>query len=407
MDCSTVLRSVAASTIVFLWSSGAFAQAGGLTLQEQAGPISGTSQAGQAAVARDASTAWLNPAGLTRIDETQLLAGAQVINLSVEFDPDSRTTTTGSDGGDAGDTFLAGSFYLAVPINERLTFGASLTTPYGLPLKYKSDWVGRSFATELGLVTINIEPSLGFKVNDQLSVGIGIDFQYAELEQDLIVPIGPVELEASIDGDNWEVGASLGVLFEPSETTRFGLIYRTEMDHDLDGDLETIGTLRTSASLTIPQSLTFSAYHELNEQWALMADAGWTDWSAFDKTTINISNAPIPIEVDIARNWKDTWNVAFGAHYQLRPDWLLMTGVAYVSSAVDDDDRTPDIPVDEQWRFSMGVENEVSGKFRWGVVYTYADLGDNELDATNFTGRVAGDYDAPYQALGAYGSWTF
>ena len=91
-----LLRSVAASTIAFLWSSGAFAQAGGLTLQEQVGPISGTSLAGQAAVARDASTAWLNPAGLTRINETQLLAGAQVINLSVEFDPDSRTTTTGS-----------------------------------------------------------------------------------------------------------------------------------------------------------------------------------------------------------------------------------------------------------------------------------------------------------------------
>lgn len=93
-----------------------------------------------------------------------------------------------------------------MPINERLTFGASLTTPYGLLLEYKSDWVGRSFATELESVTINIEPSLGFKVNDQLSVGIGIDFQYAELEQDLIVPIGPTEVKASIDGDNWEVG---------------------------------------------------------------------------------------------------------------------------------------------------------------------------------------------------------
>jgi long-chain fatty acid transport protein len=179
------------------------------------------------------------------------------------------------------------------------------------------------------------------------------------------------------------------------------------MDHDLDGDFKTIGTLKTSASLTIPQSLTLSAYHELDDQWALMADVGWTDWSAFDKTTINISNAPIPIEVDIPRDWKDTWNVGFGAHYKLRQDWLLMTGVAYVSSAVDDDDRTPDIPVDEQWRFSMGVENEVSDKFRWGVVYTYADLGDNKFDATNFTGRVAGDYDAPFHVLGAYGSWTF
>jgi long-chain fatty acid transport protein len=406
MYCMT-RNIIVASVIALLWSSGIFAQAGGLTLPEQGGPISGTSQAGQAAVARDASTAWLNPAGLTRLNETQLLAGAQILNLSLEFDPDSRTTTTGSDGGDAGDTFFSGSFYLAVPVHERVTLGASLTAPYGLPLDYKSDWVGRSYGTELELITINIEPSLGFKVNDKLSVGVGIDFQYADLEQKLIVPIGPTELKAKIDGDNWEVGASLGLLLELSESTRFGLTYRTEMDHDLDGDFNTIGTLKTSTNLTIPQSITFSAYHELDDRWALMADAGWTDWSAFDKTTININSGPIPIEADIPRDWKDTWNAGFGAHYQWRPDWLFMAGVAYVSSAVDDGDRTPDIPVDEQWRLSMGVENEVSGKFRWGVVYTYVDLGDNKLDATNSAGRVAGDYDAPFHVLGAYGSWMF
>ncbi len=86
------------------------AAAGGLTLPEQGGPISGTSQDGQAAVARDASTAWLNPAGLTRIGKTELLAGAQVLNLSLAFDPDARTTTTGSNGGDASGTFSSGSF---------------------------------------------------------------------------------------------------------------------------------------------------------------------------------------------------------------------------------------------------------------------------------------------------------
>ena len=56
----------------------------------------------------------------------------------------------------------------------------------------------------------------------------------------------------------------LGVLLEPSEITRFGLRYRTQMDHDLDGDLTTLGTRQTTAGLTIPQSLTFSAYHELH-----------------------------------------------------------------------------------------------------------------------------------------------
>lgn len=115
MDCSTELRSVAASTIAFLWSS-----ARGALLRPVASLFKSAGRPYFRYVAGRASRRGtecvhrlVKPAGLTRIDETQLLAGAQVINLSVEFDPDSRTTTTGSDGGDAGDTFLAGSFYLA------------------------------------------------------------------------------------------------------------------------------------------------------------------------------------------------------------------------------------------------------------------------------------------------------
>ena len=58
--CTTKLRYAFTQTgrLRFVWSSGAFAQAGGLTRPEQGDPISGTSQVGQAAVARDASTAW-------------------------------------------------------------------------------------------------------------------------------------------------------------------------------------------------------------------------------------------------------------------------------------------------------------------------------------------------------------
>ncbi len=288
--------TVTTGTALLLWSSGLFAAAGGLAFPEQGGPISGTAQAGQAAVARDASTAWLNPAGLTRIDKTQLLVGAQIIDLSAEFNPDSRTTTTGSDGGNAGGSFPGGSFYLAVPVNQRLTAGFSFTAPYGLPLEYKSDWVGRSYATELDLLTINIEPSLGYKVNDWVSIGIGIDFQYADFEQKMIVPAGPVDLNVAIDGDSWEIGASLGILIEPSATTRYGLIYRTEMGHDLEGDLKTIVNRQVSASQTIPQSLTFSAYHELDPRWAVLADVGWTDWSAFDRTVININGPAAQLE---------------------------------------------------------------------------------------------------------------
>ncbi len=49
------------------------AQSGGLSLPEDGSPINGTAQAGSAAIARDAQTAWLNPAGMTRLDSIELM----------------------------------------------------------------------------------------------------------------------------------------------------------------------------------------------------------------------------------------------------------------------------------------------------------------------------------------------
>jgi long-chain fatty acid transport protein len=52
------------------------AWAGGFYLNEFASPSSGTAQAGAEAVARDASTVWHNPAGMTRVEGKDLLVGA-------------------------------------------------------------------------------------------------------------------------------------------------------------------------------------------------------------------------------------------------------------------------------------------------------------------------------------------
>ena len=48
-------------------------------------------------------------------------------------------------------------------------------------------------------------------------------------------------------------------------------------------------------------SLTFSAYHDFNEQFALMADVGWTNWSAFDYNVISFDGGGASIE--LARNF--------------------------------------------------------------------------------------------------------
>ena len=155
-------------------------------------------------------------------------------------------------------------------------------------------------------------------------------------------------------------------------------------------------------------SLTFSAYHEFTEQFALMADVGWTDWSAFDKTIISIDGLA-GTQAEIPRHFDDTWNFSIGAHIKPAEGWLIMVGGGYTSSAVDDDDRTPDLPVDEQIRVSVGFEYELNEAWRIGANYTFLWLGDNDIDDefNPSTGRIDGDYDASAHMFGLYASVGF
>ncbi len=153
-------------------------------------------------------------------------------------------------------------------------------------------------------------------------------------------------------------------------------------------------------------SLTLSAYHELTETVAVVADLGWTDWSAFDHNVITFTGGGASTE--LPRNFKDTWNFSVGAHVMASENWSIRIGAGYTSSAVDDQDRTPDLPVDEQVRASFGLEYKINEQWSVGGSYTFLWMGDNNIDQTRpLSGRIVGDYDAVAHILGFYGSVSF
>lgn len=382
----------------------ATAQSGGLFLPENGGPSNGTAQAGSAAVARDAETAWLNPAGMTRLASPEAMISVMPFRLGFQFNPSTATTINGSDGGDQGDWGPAAAAFIAVPVSKRVALGFSLTSPAGLIIDPEDDWVGGSWTTKSSLMAVNLEPSVGVRLNDQWSIGAGLDVQYLTFEQELRVPL--VGQIVGIDGDSWNVGASVGLLWEPLETTRLGLRYRSPVDHELSGDLTLVGTRPVSTSFLMPMSATLSGYHELSDQVALLADVGWSNWQAFDRNVLTLDNSGRTAE--LARNYQDVWNFALGAHFRPAAHWLLMVGAGYTSSAVADADRTPDLPADQQVRGSVGVEYEINARWRVGANYTYLWLGENQIDQTRILGaRLAGDYDAAAHIIGAYGSVRF
>jgi len=155
------------------------AQAGGFALIEQSASQMGYAFAGGSAIADDATTVFFNPAGLTEVPH-QAVGAVHLVRTEAKFDGsafalDGVTSTTGGDGGNAGDTSPVPNFYYARPLHSNAAFGPGVNVPFGLSTEYDDDWKGRYLAVESHVLTFNVNPSLGFKINDRLSVGAGVN----------------------------------------------------------------------------------------------------------------------------------------------------------------------------------------------------------------------------------------
>jgi len=107
---------------------------------------------------------------------------------------------------------------------------------------------------------------------------------------------------------------------------------------------------------------------------------------------------------DIPRNWDDTWKFAAGLHYRPAKSWLLQAGLAYDTSPVDSDDRTPDMPMDRQIRYAVGAQYQFSERLTVGGAAVYADYGDAEIDNS----LLKGDYESnDLFFLGLNANWKF
>ncbi len=153
----------------------------------------------------------------------------------------------------------------------------------------------------------------------------------------------------------------------------------------------------------------FSAYHDLNDRWAILGNLGWSDWSRFGKVGVRIdSESSTSLTVDA--EYKDTWHAAVGAQYKASDLWLVSFGMAYDSGMMDDEDRPPDLAAGEAWRFGAGASYAWSEKFQLGFGYTLAWSGDLPMDQEGgvLSGRLAGEYeDVAMHFFAVNFRWTF
>ncbi len=377
------------------------AAASGFALVEESASGLGNAFAGGAASAEDASTLFFNPAGMTRLSGRQMSLVLHAIKPSVEFSNTASTAapgrSLGNSGGDAGHWAAVPNFYYVAELSPRLRAGLGISSPFGLKTDYDSNWMGRFQAIKSELQTVNINPSLAYKINDKLSVGAGLDAQYikAELTNAVYLGLAPQGF-AQVKGDDWSVGYNLGVLYEMNPATRFGLVYRSDVRHKLKGDVTFSGPFTfapngpISAQITLPETVSLSGFHQLNPQWAVMGDVTWTRWSRFKELRIvRGTGALVGLTTE---NWNDTMRYSVGANYQATDKLKLRSGIAYDQSPVSDQYRTARIPDANRVWLTFGASYKLSQADSLDAGYAHIFVDNASINMRSSAGQLVGTY---------------
>jgi len=393
------------------------AQAGGLSLYEQGTLDQGTSAAGRAALAMDASTAWGNPAGMTRLDTTQLSLGLGATVIQSRFETEPGTTNSGG-GSDLTSVLPLSGGHFVYSVSPDFKLGASLTSLMGGLADYGDTGAGRYTIERLALVTLAFTPVAAYRVTDWLSVGGGFSVVggYLAAKSAINNPDSALR-DARLEIYSMTVGfgGNVGVLVEPWKGTRFGVTYRTPVNmtfHDVIQSVRGLGPglarlvtifgedknvppgSTLDLTLTNPQEVMFSAYHELTDKVAVMGNFGWQNWQAFGHigTTIHGDST---ISDTLSVHFNDTYHWALGAHYRIAPPWLVMAGFAYDTSPVAQGRRIVVLPVDRQFRYSTGVRYDVAKDMTLGAAYTLIDMGSAPFNTESgpLKGNLVGHYE--------------
>ena len=381
------------------------AEAGGIYASEIGSPNSlGTAGSGNVTNRSIADAAWTNPAGMTGIDDSRILTGLQVIVPKMEFES-TVAEAGGSDGGNAGNMAAIPSFFYVKTLNENWRFGLSMVAPFGGGFDFGDDFVGRYVVEEITLQGLAVSPSLGYRINDKVSVGFGVSVLYTIFDMNIAInqsalgaPDGKVDIDEATD-----VGYQpfVGLQWQLSDRATFGVIYRGEADVELDGDVtidNLVLPLEPQSSIDItwdnPQLLEIGIRYKLNEEWSLTANADWEDWSAFSVTDFAINDAPTgPLFMQLDRNWKDTYKFGVGVFGERADGRHLAFGASYDTSPVDSADRTIDLPSDEQLRLSAAYGRDKGDEHAWGVGATLLWMGNGKVDQVAGGARFAGEFD--------------
>ncbi len=438
------LQSVSGFALAIAFVMAGRAHAESFALNENSALELGRANAGATAQTDDASAAYGNPALMSLFD-TPTVTGAVsgVFGADESFTDQGSTDVLGAPLGPGADNFLddaaVPALHAIYPINDRWAVGVSVSVPFGLATSYDPNWAGRYQAIDSELKTINIKPSVSYRISDTLSVGAGLSAQYAEATLTNAIDFGAVCLNAagpatcaplgllpqtadgraSVTGDDWGSGFNVGVAWAPSDTLLLGLSYRSEVEHELEGDADftvpaqaafltaggAFADTGGSAPIDLPATIEAGVRWQMSEQATVYANLRWRFWSSVEELRVRFDNPAQPDSVE-ALNYEDSGRVAVGIDYAVNEDWAVRGGLAYDETPTQPEFRSARISDDNRLYLALGASYTGWDGWQVDLAYNRVEIEDHDFDHVgNFGDRLTGEYSGAADVVAVGVTW--
>jgi len=336
---------------VLLVPASAFAS--GFALPEQSTSAMGMASAfvGQA---DDVSAVWYNPAGLTKLEGTQMSAGVIAIYPSFKHD-----TTFGFTESIEHKLHTPIHIYGSTKMGDRMALGIGINNPFGLSTTWSPASTTAAVATLSSVRTLNVNPNIAYKISNALSVAVGVDYLMLD------ATLSSTRLHLTGDGDS--LGANASVLYNATDKLGIGFTYRGKAKVEVDGKLA--NTFSTQTTITLPDEFKMGVSVKTSDNLTVNVEADMTNWSTYNQIVLPPIAGVFPGAVD-PKQWQDTWCYRIGGQYRLSDAWKVRAGYMYDTNPVRSEYFETRVPDSDRQGVTIGV-GYTSGKLTVDAGYMY------------------------------------
>ncbi len=288
--------------------------------------------------ADDASALAYNAAGITQLPGTHVMGGLAFVAPLGTIVSD-MTSGVEKHTSTKPKVWMIPHGFVSHQLNDRVWLGFAAFSRFGMGNSFDSQWVGRYNMYDIGMQTVSFVPSLAYKVNDVLSLSVGMEVLHAHVYMGNKVPTitaasspKPVDNDLQLEGNGWGVGAHLGMHMRFNDQWSLGLSYKSQITLNLLGDVDfdyegpngliTAGKMRgpqardrsANATLQLPDSIALGIAYKPLDNLSFEVGSVFTRWSTYNALNINMGDDYSAIN---NKEWRDGWN--FNASVEYKP----------------------------------------------------------------------------------------